>query len=137
MNISIDIILQHTDNGLDFYRFVIPNLHLKGNKCKNTKNPFYNDTKPSLSIFFKSGQWLFRDHGNPDFTGDVFTFAAHYYNLSLKNDFNRILKNMNNDLNLNLPEQENKKEFTKIEKQLYHIKRTLKKDVIEYQKGRG
>ncbi|MFN8257715.1 MAG: DUF3987 domain-containing protein [Bacteroidales bacterium] len=137
MEISTKEILIRSDNGLDFYKFVIPGLVLQGNKCKNIKNPFYNDTKPSLSIFLKSGQWMFRDHGNSDFAGDVFTFAAFHYNLSLKTDFIQILNKMSDDLHLNIQQPEDKKEYDKIAKQLYHIQKTAKTAAIEYQKSRG
>ena len=76
-------ILSLTDSGLDFFKFVIPELIQQGNKCKNVKNPFYDDTKASLSIFFKSGKWFFKDHGDDSYTGDMFSFAAFHYNLNL------------------------------------------------------
>ena len=136
MKLSKENILLATDNGLDFFKFVIKDLAVQGNKSRNVKNPFYSDTKASLSIFFKHGQWLYKDFGNDDFTGDVFTFAALHYNLSVKQDFIQILKNINRDLHLNLSEFENMKEQTPVQKQLFYIQKTSKNKAIEYQKSR-
>jgi len=127
-------ILSLTGNGLDFFKFVIPELSQRGNKCKNVKNPFYKDTNASMSIFNNSGKWFFKDHGDETYTGDMFTFAAFYYNLNIKTSFNEILKNINNDLNLNLSMSIQR---TKLEKQLYHIRQSNKKEAIEYMKTRG
>jgi hypothetical protein len=114
MELTTNEILRQTDNGLDFYKFVIPELTQQGNKCKNTKNPFYDDKKPSLSIYFYEGQWLFKDHGEPDFAGDVFSFAAFYYDLLIKYDFPEILTNICNDLNLNMQTTENRQPKSKL-----------------------
>ena len=100
--ISKEEVLRRTNGGLDFYKFVIPNLSVNGSKCKNTLNPFYHDTKPSLSIFERDGQWFFKDFGNEQFSGDVFDFAALYYNLRPESDFNEILRKINDDLRLGL-----------------------------------
>jgi len=127
-------ILSSTNNGFDFFKFVIPELIRQGNKCKNIKNPFYEDTKPSLSIFFKSNQWFFKDHGDDFYKGDVFDFAAFYYNLNLKTSFIEILKNINNALNLNLSISN---QYSQIEKQLYNIRKNNKEHAIAYQNSRG
>ncbi len=134
MKLNKTNILSSADNGFDFFKFVIPELERQENKCKNVKNPFYKDTKPSLSIFLKSDQWFFKDHGNEKYTGDMFTFAAFYYNLNIKTSFNEILKNINNDLNLNLSMS---KSHSRIEKQLYHIRQSNKQEAINYMKTRG
>ncbi len=127
-------ILSLTNSGLDFFKFVIPELIQTGNKCKNVKNLFYKDTNASMSIFYKSNQWFFKDHGDEIYTGDMFTFASFYYDLNLKTSFNEILKKINHDLNLNLSTSIQR---TKLEKQLYHIRQSNKEEAIEYMKARG
>ncbi|MCF6364928.1 MAG: DUF3987 domain-containing protein [Bacteroidales bacterium] len=134
MKLNKENILSSTNNGFDFFKFVIPELNRQGNKCKNIKNPFYKDTKPSLSIFNKSDQWFFKDHGDDYYKGDMFDFAAFHYNLILKTSFIEILKNINNDLNLNLSMST---QYTKTEKQLYNIRKNNKDHAIAYQNSRG
>ena len=97
-------ILDRTSGGLDFYKFVIPSLQVNGSRCRNVLNPFYEDTKPSLSIFERDGQWFFKDFGNEAYSGDVFDFAGFYYGLSPQSDFYEILRRINKDLNLGLSE---------------------------------
>ena len=90
------IVLKKTNGGLLFYQMVIPDLKVNGNRCKNTKNPFYDDINASLSIF-KSDEldlWLFKDFGDSDYQGDVFQFAALFYRLDCKKDFELILRKM-------------------------------------------
>ncbi len=118
MQLTKQNILLLTDNGLDFFKFVIKDLNRQGNKCKNVINPFYSDSKAGLSIFLKNDQWLYKDFGNSDFSGDVFTFAALHYNLSVKQDFVQILINISRDLNLNLSDNIEMKELSPVEKQL-------------------
>ncbi len=137
MQLNKQNILNLTDNGLDFFKFVIKDLTQQGSKCKNVKNPFYDDTKAGLSIFLKSGQWMYKDFGNETFTGDIFSFAAQHYNLSVKSDFVDILKNINRDLNLNLTDSKDMKTLSHVDKQLFHILKTPKTEAIEYQKNRG
>jgi len=81
--ISKNDILNATKRGFLFYKYIIPHLKLKDNNisCKSVLNPFYHDTKPSLSIYFWNGQWWFKDFGNEDYSGDVFEFAAFHYNI--------------------------------------------------------
>jgi len=100
--ISKSSVLSATSGGLEFYRFVIPALQVYGNKARLVCNPFYPDSKPSLSIFFSDGQWLFNDFGDPSYKGDVFNFAGHFYNLDTSTQFHEILTKMDNDLFLNL-----------------------------------
>lgn len=129
-------VLIRTNYGLDFFRFVIKDLQVFGTKCKNCKNILYEDTNASLSIFLKNFIWCFKDHGNDFYKGDVFDFAALYYNLDIKKDFQKILVNINRDLNLNLNNNQSMNERTKIEKQLHFIDKTEKTKAIEYQKTR-
>jgi len=103
-SLSKQDIMASTSAGLDFYRFVIPSLQVNGQKCNLVSNPFYADTKPSLSIFYSDGQWLFNDFGDPAYKGDVFTFAGYYYNLSPDSQFPEILARMKQELFLNIPD---------------------------------
>ena len=49
-NIDKMLLLEATDGGRDFFLFVLPDLKPRGgNGFENTFNPFYDDTKPSLS----------------------------------------------------------------------------------------
>ena len=78
------------------------------NKMENVLNPFYEDTKPSFSIYLKSVKdesetykWCFNDFGDESYFGDVFDFASFYYDLDIKQDFNEIVSNIIRDLNIN------------------------------------
>lgn len=98
-------VLNQTNNGFDFFKFIITELELKEvNKCEPTYNPFYNDTKPSLSIYFNDAyeRWYFKDFGDESYSGDVFDFAAHHYQLDSKSDFFKILKLMITDLKIEI-----------------------------------
>jgi len=100
--ISKDLVLEKTAGGLDFYKYVITE-ELKmvdDARFENIKNPFYNDKKPSLSIYKKADRWYFHDHGEPCFTGDVFNFAGFYYDLNSKTDFQKILVKIVEDLDI-------------------------------------
>jgi archaellum biogenesis ATPase FlaH len=87
-------VLELTKGGISFYSSVIPNLQLKDNtRCRPVLNPLYYDTNPSLSIYYDSSKevWRFYDHGDNTYCGDVFNFAALYFKLDIKADFNLIL----------------------------------------------
>ena len=54
MELTKENILLKSDHGLDFYQLVLGNkLVTNGSKSKNLKNPFYQDTKAALSIFYR------------------------------------------------------------------------------------
>ena len=97
-------ILNATYGGLEFFLYAIPDLKRKfgEKKCPNVHNPFYNDTKPSFSVYKHQEKWYYKDFGNPAFQGDVFNFAALFYKLDLKKDFYLILQKINEDLKLGL-----------------------------------
>jgi len=137
MQITKHTLLARTENGLRFYTFVLPDLKIRGNRCENIRNPFYEDKNASLSIFRKDGTWMFKDFGNDAYQGDVFTFAAHFYNLSVKSDFQEILRTINRDLRLNLDEDKPEKPHADISKQLSFIKRNSKNQAKDYLKSRG
>ena len=43
--------LDNSDDGFDFYEFVIEDLKkVDSNRCEKVHSPFYDDCKPSLSI---------------------------------------------------------------------------------------
>jgi hypothetical protein len=72
-----------------------------GNSFYNCLNPFYKDTKASLSIFKnEAGTWCFKDFGSDQYQGDVFDFAAKHYHLDVRRDFKLVLKRMADDLGL-------------------------------------
>lgn len=113
-------ILNLTNNGLDFYEFVIEDLQMNDiDKCKPTLCPFYEDTKPGFSIYFnyKTKRWQHKDHGvspsGEEYAGDVFDFAACFYELNVHRDFHQIIRNIAADLGIKLPEE--KKQFDEVE----------------------
>lgn len=94
-------LLQNSNNGFYFFKLIIGrNLSMKDEKrCKNVKNPFYDDKNASLSIYKNDyGIWCYKDYGNIDFHGDVFHFCAIHYKLDIKKDFVALLNLMENDL---------------------------------------
>jgi len=112
------------DEGLLFYYFVYQNLKLpfkvRGKKVELTYCPFYDDTKPSFSIYLsKKGVWCFKDHGsNPDgesLSGDVFNFASLYYKIELGN-LPLLIEKMEKDLKGYQPS-----EYISIKKNFDHI----------------
>lgn len=104
------MLLQATNGGLDFYQLVFKHKLIPSateNKMENVFNPFYDDTKPSFSIYLKSAKdesendkWCFNDFGDNSYFGDVFDFASFYYDLDVKQDFNEVVSNMISDLNI-------------------------------------
>ena len=102
MQLSKEDILFQTNGGFNFYSYVMNNngAQLKQTKNQGLKNPFYEDTKGSLSIFKQDNQYLFKDFGNDSYKGDVFHFAAFHYNLDCQADFHQIMQNMSKDLYL-------------------------------------
>jgi hypothetical protein len=95
-------ILEDTAGGINFFLHAISELRYNPKKCPNVYNPFYNDTKPSFSVYKHQEKWYYKDFGNPDFHGDVFSFAALHYKLNLKKDFYLILQRICTDLKLRL-----------------------------------
>jgi len=76
-------VLDATKGGFLFFKQVIPELKLNSNNisCKSVKNPFYNDTKPGLSVYYWNAKWRFKDFGDETYSGDVFDFAAFHYRI--------------------------------------------------------
>ena len=93
--------LDNAENGYLFFEAVMGDLKLRDSiTCENTYNPFYDDTKPSLSIYFYDGMWRFKDHGDESYYGDVFTFGGHLYGLDVKKKFRQILHKMYDELGI-------------------------------------
>ena len=95
-------ILEDMEGGINFFLHAIPELRYNPKKCPNVYNPFYDDTKPSFSVYKHQDKWYYKDFGNSAFQGDVFNFAALYYKLDLKKDFFLILQKICIDLKLKL-----------------------------------
>jgi len=81
--------LKLTDKGVALLLIIFGNKIRRSNgKFKNVRSPLYKDSKPGLSFYFSErGRLMFRDHGNPDHSGDVFDFLALYFGLDIKSDF--------------------------------------------------
>ena len=95
--------LEATRGGFDFYNFVMRkqgvNLRIKESN-NSLKNPFYEDTKGSLSINFQNDEYLFNDFGDTRFRGDVLRFAGFYYDLDPNTELQKILINCCKDLGI-------------------------------------
>lgn len=93
--------LENSNSGLDFYEFVIGDLRkVDSDRCENVLNPFYDDGKPSFSVYYRNEMWRFHDHGDPSYSGNVFLFAAFHYGLDVKRHFGEILRRMYEDLKI-------------------------------------
>lgn len=100
--------LENSNYGLDFYEFVLGDLKMvDSGRCENVCNPFYDDSKPSFSIFLKNEEmWKYKDYGDPSYYGDVFSFAALHYDMDVKRDFGKLLRNMYSDLGITMLQEE-------------------------------
>lgn len=116
------MLLQATNGGLDFYQFVFKHKLIPcadNERFENVQNPFYDDSNASLSIYGmidkrdKDKRWYFKDHGEPDYHGDVFDFASYYYNLDMPNEFNEIMECIVKDLNIDISLVTDSDEFKK------------------------
>ncbi|MBD1383740.1 AAA family ATPase [Mucilaginibacter rigui] len=89
-------ILDATKGGFLFYKSIIPNLMVKENNvsCKSVRNPFYNDSNPSLSIYYWNGQWRFKDFGDESYAGNVFEFAGTLYGIDPDDEIELLLATM-------------------------------------------
>jgi len=106
-------VLQKTNNGEDLFRYILQQYGLQFQLGKTIKNPFYADTKPSLSFYTdNNGQIRFNDFGNPDYKGNCFDFARFFYkmNISTKEGFYDLLKRLNQDMRLELVEYQQKEQ---------------------------
>ncbi len=98
-------ILERTSNGLNVFRHYITCQWRVG---RNFFNPLYEDKKASCNIYFdrKTGAYKLKDFGNDEYSGDCFSLVGNLKGLNCNNatDFVEILKTINRDLSLGLPE---------------------------------
>ena len=101
MDIKIQI-LNRTRQGLDVFHHY---LGVKFFPNRNFKNPLYNDTKASCSIYLnkKSGTYMMKDFGNMEYAGDCFWLVSKMLGLDMKSDFKQILRRINEDMHLCIP----------------------------------
>lgn len=70
-------------------------------KPDNYKSPFADkDDNPSLSFYLEADQWKFKSH-NTGHQGDIFQFVADLKKIDCKTDFNRLINEISQDLQLN------------------------------------
>lgn len=93
--ISKEFILELTDGGLLFFKFIFKDLEIIGERSKNTYNPYYEDKNPGVSVYKKGDKWYYKDHGNPDFSGDMFSLAAYHFDKCQEEEFPEILQALN------------------------------------------
>lgn len=69
-------LIELTEGGWAFFVKLFPELiHARRNdrRCDNVKNHFRGERKASLSCYKKGDIWKLYDHGDPDFSGDMFS----------------------------------------------------------------
>jgi archaellum biogenesis ATPase FlaH/5S rRNA maturation endonuclease (ribonuclease M5) len=96
-------ILALTKMGLNIFLFFQPNLKIRGNRSNLILNPFYPDTKGSLSIYKNDSVWCFNDFGDQTYKGDCFKFAKLCYEKNgLNLNFDEVLQKIIEDLEINI-----------------------------------
>jgi len=100
---------------------------------KNVSSPFSNDKNPSLK-FFENGTFKCFSTGKQ---GDVFQFIAYLHDIDCKKDFHQIIKLIQNENFINLPQQKQVKNTPKKTKKhfLYTSKNLTKKHKNYFLKG--
>ena len=95
-------ILNRTRQGLDVFHHY---LDVKFVPNRNFKNPLYNDTRASCSVYLskKTGIYMMKDFGNMEYSGDCFWLVAKLLGLDMKQDFKKILRHINEDMGLGIP----------------------------------
>ena len=69
-------LIEATEGGWLFFTKLFPeliNARRNDRHCENVKNHFRGERKASLSCFKKGEMWRLYDHGDPDFSGDMFS----------------------------------------------------------------
>lgn len=101
MNIR-DMILEKTRQGLDVFHHYISTSFVPKRRFKN---PLYEDTNASCYVYFNSqrGCYLFKDFGATEYSGDCFWFVATLNGWDTKRDFVKVLRKINDDMNLYIP----------------------------------
>ena len=97
-----DRILQRTKGGYDVF------VHYLGEGCKKKmfRNPFREDSVPSCHLYYNEdnqsgeGRWVIKDFGDSEWVGDCFWLVGRLTGLSLKNDFQEILRIIDRECNL-------------------------------------
>jgi hypothetical protein len=92
MKVTKELILELTEGGLRFFMYVFKDLEIMGDRSKNTLNPYYDDKKPGVSVYKKGDKWYYKDHGNPEFSGDMFSLAAYHFDKCQEEEFPEILE---------------------------------------------
>ena len=110
---SIDLF---SANGKEFFKLKLPELCLKNeNNFFNISSPFRRDRNPSFHISRNpsTNKWYYHDWGDSTMSGDVYSFAAAIYSLSLEKDFPQILERMFSDLKLDKVDNQIFNEYVK------------------------
>lgn len=96
-------ILEKTNAGLDVFK------HYLGDKCTagTFRNPYRKDSRASCRLYKNKNKdnvsyYYLQDYGDSNFCGNCFAIVAKLLNYNLKNDFKRILEQIDRDMNLNV-----------------------------------
>ena len=82
-------------------------LNLNDFKKRNIISPFYEDTNPSLSLYFdEDNKPRFKCNGSGK-QGDIWQFVADLNNIDCKNEFKKVCEIVANKMNLGLQTSEN------------------------------
>lgn len=94
-------ILERTSGGLDVFR------HYFGDACRSGRfrNPYREDRRPSCRLYFnkpadKPGYYFLQDYGDSNFCGNCFSVVAKLTGIDRRNDFKRLLEQIDNDMGL-------------------------------------
>ena len=96
-----DELLRRTKGGLDVFK------HYLGSEIgpgKKFKNPFYNDTRASCNLYYgkKTDRYFLVDFGDSTMRGDCFWFVSQWEHLDYHEEFETILRIIDQELCLNL-----------------------------------
>ena len=96
-----DDILKATDGGLKVFQHYLGDKVAAGVKFKN---PFYTDTVASCNLYYGKTceRYFLVDFGDSGERGDCFWFVSKWENLDYHNDFEEILRVIDNELCLNI-----------------------------------
>lgn len=96
-------ILEKTDGGLAVFK------HYMGDICvsKTFRNPYREDNRPSCRLYLNKpsgdvGYYYLQDYGDSRFCGNCFTIVARILGYSLKNEFRRLLEQIDRDMGLSV-----------------------------------
>ncbi|WP_339695872.1 DUF3987 domain-containing protein [uncultured Marixanthomonas sp.] len=83
--LSRSAILELTEGGWIYFISLfpeLPNAKINDNRCKNIINHLRGEQNASLSCYHKDDRWILHDHGDPDWSGDVFTIYGLINNVT-------------------------------------------------------